>query len=68
MKLPLEKNGEVMENVHFVGLSAKLVGDSPLVCIYPFLQIIATDWDLNLNKRKDWKVANKILINSVINN
>lgn len=36
--------------------------------ILPFLQYIAVEWNLNLSKVCDFKIAKKILINSTINN
>lgn len=36
--------------------------------IYPVLKWIGSEWNLNLHKYGDFKIAKKILINSVKNN
>ena len=41
---------------------------SPVSANLPALTIIAEQWNLKLNRKKDWDIAVRILVNSVKNN
>ena len=42
--------------------------NSPLSANLPALTIIAEQWGLKLNRKRDWDIAVRILVNSVKNN
>ncbi len=45
-----------------------MLGQEPMTDIIPVLAYIAHEWKLNLNNAKDFKIAKKIVINSIKNN
>jgi len=49
-------------------LNTKLIGEASVASLMPQLRIIATHWKLDLSRLNDFKIAKKILINSVNNN
>lgn len=49
-------------------INQQLIGKSKVSDIVHILRMIATEWNLNLSKESDFKIAQRILINSVINN
>ena len=46
----------------------KQIGEASVKSLMPQLKIIAKQWDLKLSSLKQFKIAKKILINSVLNN
>lgn len=56
---------EVMEPVLFTSISEQLLKKSKVKEIMPILRHIGSEWDLNINKVKHFKVANRILVNSI---
>jgi len=49
-------------------INKKLIGEASVIQLMPQLKIIARIWDLDLSRLKDFKIAKRILINSVNNN
>lgn len=56
---------DVIETVEFTDISAKIIGKLSPKEIFPILEVIATEWGLNLSFAKQSKTAEKILINSI---
>jgi hypothetical protein len=62
------KSIDVFENCLFTNIVEVQLGHTPISKLdYPLL-VIEIQWNLNRNRPKDFKVAKKILINSIKNN
>ena len=59
---------ETIAPILLVSISAQLIGQSSPSKILPLLNAIAKDWKLNLDNSRHYKIAKKILYNSVQNN
>jgi hypothetical protein len=62
------KNLEIFENALFTRLSEAAIDKAKPSEINKFLDIICTDWDLNIKNQKHYDIALTILKNSINKN
>jgi hypothetical protein len=46
----------------------RMIGQEKVSRMLPFLKSIASEWNLNLSRVRDWKIAVRIFKNSIKNN
>lgn len=68
LKEATKENPIIEPNIFFVSISAEYVGQSAPSKILPLLNLIEEQWGLNINIPRHYKIAKRILINSVQNN